>query len=69
MSLDNLTLGPVQPISEVIEPLLTPVDDIHHAPKCTVLSEFRERLPAHQEPVPHGSGEALPTWTAPEKTI
>ena len=59
MLLQNLTLRSVQPILQVIESLLTPVDDIHHASKRAVLGEFGQRLPPHQQPVPHGANQAL----------
>ena len=47
----HLPLRPLQPVLQIIQLLLAPVDHIHHARKCAVLRQFRQRLPSHQQPV------------------
>ena len=43
--LQNLSLGPFHPVLQFIQPLLPPVDHVHHAPERAVLCHFGQRLP------------------------
>lgn len=53
--LEELALGELQAVDEIIELLLALADEFHHAGERAVLRKLGQRLPAHQQAVAHGA--------------
>src|SRR5579864_697688 len=58
LPLQQRSFSGYEPETQVVEPLLTPPDNFLDARKRSVLGQFSQPLPAHEELVAHGPRQA-----------